>query len=124
MKPFRFGAVEVFAGSGQQWAELARKIEGSGFSTLQVVDHLGPQMAPVPALMAAAAATTTLRVATQVFCNDYRHPVMLAKEHATLDLLSDGRLEIGIGAGWAIDDYKRDAVRPSEGAHRPAGCRR
>jgi probable F420-dependent oxidoreductase len=103
--PFRFGALEVFAPTGQAWADTCRRIEDHGFSTLQIVDHLGFQFAPIPALTAAAAATTTLRLATQVFDNDYRHPVMLAKECATLDLLSNGRLELGIGAGWDLADY-------------------
>jgi alkanesulfonate monooxygenase SsuD/methylene tetrahydromethanopterin reductase-like flavin-dependent oxidoreductase (luciferase family) len=98
-QPFCFGAVEAFAGAAKQWSDLARRIEDLGFSTLEIIDHLGPMIAPVPALMAAAAATTTLRIGSQVFCNHYRHPVILAKECATLDLLSDGRIEVGIGAG-------------------------
>jgi probable F420-dependent oxidoreductase len=68
-------------------------------------DHLGPQLAPFPALMAAAAATTTLRVATLVAANDFRHPVVMASDAAALDLLSDGRLELGVGAGWMRADY-------------------
>ena len=68
-------------------------------------DHFGNQMAPMPALMAAASATTTLRVGALVLDNDYKHPVVLAKELATMDLLSDGRLEVGIGAGWERADY-------------------
>jgi alkanesulfonate monooxygenase SsuD/methylene tetrahydromethanopterin reductase-like flavin-dependent oxidoreductase (luciferase family) len=70
-------------------------------------DHFEDQYAPVPALMAAAAATTTLRVGTLVFDNDYKHPVVLAKEAATLDVLSGGRLEFGIGAGWMTSDYEQ-----------------
>jgi probable F420-dependent oxidoreductase len=68
-------------------------------------DHFGDQLAPVPALMAAAAATSSLHIGTLVFCNDYKHPLVLAKEAATLDLLSDGRLELGLGAGWMRTDY-------------------
>ena len=68
-------------------------------------DFFGVQFAPVAALMAAAAATTTLRIGTLVFDNDFRHPVVLAKNTATLDLLSDGRLELGIGAGWLRSEY-------------------
>jgi probable F420-dependent oxidoreductase len=104
-RPFRFGALEVFAASGKDWADCARLVEDSGFSTLQTIDHLGMMWAPLPALTAAAAATSTLRVGTQVLANDYRHPVQLAKEAATLDLVSDGRLELGIGAGWMVTDY-------------------
>ncbi len=70
-------------------------------------DHFGDQLAPVPALMAAADATTQLRVGALVWDNDYKHPVVLAKELATMDVLSDGRLEIGIGAGWMISDYNQ-----------------
>lgn len=68
-------------------------------------DHYDNQLAPVPALMAAADATTSLRVGALVWDNDYKHPAVLAKELATMDLLSDGRLEIGLGAGWMISDY-------------------
>jgi probable F420-dependent oxidoreductase len=104
-QPFRFGAIEVFGTSGKDWAERARIVEGSGFSTLQMVDHLGFMWSPGPALSAAAAVTETLRVGSQVFANDYRHPVQLAKDAATIDLISDGRLELGIGAGWSVGDY-------------------
>ena len=91
--------------SGKEWSELARQIEDLGYSTLTMPDHFGNQMAPMPALMAAAAATTTLRIGALVWDNDYKHPVVLAKELATMDLLSDGRLEVGIGAGWERADY-------------------
>ena len=73
-------------------------------------DHFGDQLAPVPALMAAADATSTLRLGTLVFDNDYRHPVVLAKEAATLDLLSGGRLELGLGAGWMRSDYEESGI--------------
>ena len=73
-------------------------------------DHFGDQLAPVPALMAAADATTTLRIGTLVFDNDYRHPLVLAKEAATLDLLSGGRLELGLGAGWMRSDYEESGI--------------
>src|SRR5262249_11930744 len=82
------------------WAALARRCEDLGYSTLTIADHLDDQLAPVPALMAAADATSKLRVGALVFCNDYKHPVVLAKEAATLDVLSGGRLELGLGAGW------------------------
>ena len=95
---FRFGVQAHIATTGAEWADLARRAEDLGYSTLFMPDHFGDQLAPVPALMAAAAATTTLRVGTLVLDNDYRHPVVTAKEMASLDLLSDGRLELGIGA--------------------------
>jgi probable F420-dependent oxidoreductase len=111
-KPFRFtvqcsSPTTVTAGS---WRELARRCEGHGYSTLTVSDHLDEQVGPVAALMAAADATTSLRVGAMVFCNDFRHPVALAKEAATLDVLSDGRFEFGLGAGWLVTDYERAGI--------------
>src|SRR5947207_13944692 len=91
--------------SAEHWREVARRAEGLGYDTLLMPDHITDQLAPMPALAAVAAATTTLRVGSFVFDNDYRNPVMLAKEATTLDLLSDGRLEFGIGAGWNKRDY-------------------
>jgi probable F420-dependent oxidoreductase len=73
-------------------------------------DHFGDQLAPVPALQAAADATSTLRVGALVWDNDYKHPVVLAKELATIDLLSEGRLEIGLGAGWMVSDYEQSGI--------------
>ncbi|UBU16488.1 TIGR03621 family F420-dependent LLM class oxidoreductase [Nonomuraea gerenzanensis] len=106
MRRFRFGAVVREAESGKAWAEKARRLEGAGFEVLLVPDHLvGPRFAPIAALTAAACATTRLRVGTLVFANDFRHPAVLAKETATLDVLSGGRLEVGIGTGWMAGDY-------------------
>ncbi|MEZ5272219.1 MAG: TIGR03621 family F420-dependent LLM class oxidoreductase [Ilumatobacteraceae bacterium] len=105
--PFRFGIQVSKADTAAGWAELARRAEGNGFSVLTMPDHFDDQLAPVPALMAAAAATTSLRVGALVFDNDYKHPVVLAKELATIDVLSEGRLEIGLGAGWMISDYEQ-----------------
>ncbi len=90
--------------------DLARQVEALGYSTLTMPDHFGDQLAPVPALMAAAAVTTTLRVGALVWDNDYKHPVVLAKELATMDVLSDGRLEIGLGAGWMATDYEQSGI--------------
>ena len=89
-----------------------------GYSVLYMPDHFGHQLAPIAALMAAADATTTLRIGSLVFDNDYRHPVVLAKEAATLDLLSVGRLELGMGAGWMVSDYEESGI-----AYDPAGTR-
>ena len=87
---------------------FARHVEDLGYSTLYVPDHfVDHPLAPMPAMMAAAAATTTLRVGTLVLGNDYRHPVAVANDAATVDLLSDGRLELGLGAGWMTVDYER-----------------
>ena len=93
--------------SAEHWSEVARRAEALGYDTLLMPDHITDQLAPMSALAAAAAATTTLRVGSFVFDNDYRNPVMLAKEATTLDLLSGGRLEFGIGAGWSRRDYQQ-----------------
>jgi len=77
---------------------------------LTMPDHFTDQLAPVPALMSVADATSKLRVGALVWDNDYKHPVVLAKELATMDLLSDGRLELGIGAGWMISDYEQSGI--------------
>lgn len=86
---------------------LAQRAEELGYSALLVPDHLGHQLAPIAAIATAAAATTTLRVGGFVFANDFRHPLVLAREAATLDLLSNGRLELGLGAGWRVADYRQ-----------------
>jgi probable F420-dependent oxidoreductase len=104
--PFRFGLQASEAVDRRSWVALARKVEDLGYSTLTVADHLDDQLATTPALMAAADATDSLRVGALVWCNDYHHPVVLAKEMATLDLLTEGRLELGLGAGWMVADYE------------------
>jgi probable F420-dependent oxidoreductase len=104
-RPFRFAVQTARVVSGDDWAQKARRIEELGFSTLFMPDHFDNQLAPMPALAAAAAATSALRVGGLVFDNDYRHPLVFAKEMATLDVLSGGRVEVGIGAGWMRSDY-------------------
>jgi probable F420-dependent oxidoreductase len=111
-RPFRFGVVGEGIRSGRQLLERACRAEELGYATLLLRDHFvaepfGDQLAPMVALTAAAAATRTLRVGSLVLDNDYRHPVLLAKEAATLDLLSGGRFELGIGAGWLREEYRR-----------------
>jgi probable F420-dependent oxidoreductase len=81
-----------------------------GYEALYLPDHFDEQPGPISALMAAAAATTRLRIGSLVFDNDYRHPVVLAKEAATLDVLSDGRLDLGVGAGWLVRDYEKSGI--------------
>jgi probable F420-dependent oxidoreductase len=117
-RPFRFGVQLSHAASAADWAELARKAEDLGYSSLLLPDHFGAQFAPGPALAAAAGATHELKVGTLVLDNDYRHPVVTAKEMATLDVLSAGRLELGIGAGWMASDYDQSGI-PLD----PAGVR-
>lgn len=109
-RPFRFGIQASTASSRAEWQALARKVEGLGYDVLTMPDHFGTQLAPVPALMSVADATTRLRIGALVLDNDYRHPVVLAKELATMDVLSDGRLEIGLGAGWLISDYEQSGI--------------
>jgi probable F420-dependent oxidoreductase len=118
LRPFRFGVQAAKADSGPAWTELARRVEATGFSTLTMPDHFDQQLAPIPALSAAAAVTTTLRVGALVCDNDYKHPVVLAKELATMDVLSEGRLQIGLGAGWMRSDYEQSGI-----AYDPAGVR-
>jgi probable F420-dependent oxidoreductase len=97
--PFRFGVVAAMARSGEEWCTRARRVESLGYATLVMPDGLKYSLAPLPALAAAASVTQTLRVGTYVVANDFRNPVLLAKEAATLDVLSGGRFELGIGAG-------------------------
>jgi probable F420-dependent oxidoreductase len=108
-RPFRFGIVTASADSGDEWIAKARRIEALGYSTLLIPDTLGPTLAPFPALSVAATATQTLRVGTFVLANDYRNPVFVARESATLDFLSNGRFELGLGAGRpnAELDYRK-----------------
>ncbi len=106
-RPFRFGVVCSGIQSGGEWAAKARRIEELGYSSLLVVDRLPSPLAPLTALAMAAATTTSLRVGSYVFCNDYRHPALLAKEIATLDLLSNGRCELGLGTGVGESDFQQ-----------------
>ena len=117
-RPFRFGVMASKASSGAEWSDTARRVEDLGYATLVIPDHFGDQLAPVPALTAAASVTSTLRVGSLMFANDFRHPAILAKDLATLDLLSDGRLEVGLGAGWMNEDYAWTGV-----PHDAAGVR-
>lgn len=116
--PFRFAVQATNAAGGREWRDTVRKVEDLGYSTLFLADHyLGPgpaqraahtprqDLAPIAAMATAAAMTETLRIGCRVFCIDYHVPAVLAKEAATLDLLSDGRLELGIGAGWSDVEY-------------------
>lgn len=117
-RPFRFAVQSFLADSAKEWTERARQTEDLGYSALHLADHyFGPgpleesthhpvqTIAATPAIAHAAAVTTTLRVGCRVYCVDYHVPAVLAKEAATLDLLSDGRLELGLGAGWVRDEY-------------------
>jgi probable F420-dependent oxidoreductase len=107
---FRFGVQLHTATDGADLAAKARRAEELGYSTAFFPDHFGDQLAPLPALIAIADATAELRVGTLVLDNDYRHPVVLAKELATVDVLSGGRLEAGLGAGWMRSDYDQSGI--------------
>jgi probable F420-dependent oxidoreductase len=109
-RPFRFGAAAEGARSRAAWGVLARRAEALGYASFLVPDHYTTEFPPIAALMAAANATTTIRIGSYVFDNDFRHPAQLAKEAATLDLLSDGRFELGIGAGWHQADYEQVGI--------------
>jgi probable F420-dependent oxidoreductase len=111
-RPFRFGVIAERVGTRDELIELAQRAERLGFDTLLIRDHIAPdffgvQLGPIAALATVAAVTSTLRIGTLVLSNDYRHPAILAKEAATLDLLSGGRLELGIGAGWLRNEYQQ-----------------
>jgi probable F420-dependent oxidoreductase len=95
---------------GVSWAESARRLEAWGYSTLFVPDHFHEGFGPVAAMATAAVATTTLKVGPMVLACDFRHPAVLARELATIDILSEGRLEIGLGAGYNILDYRRSGI--------------
>src|SRR5713101_6317456 len=111
-RPFRFGVFGETARSRETLLDTARKAEDSGYATFLIRDHFiaepfGHQLAPLTALATVAAVTRTLRIGSLVFANDYRHPVVLAKEVATLDVLSDGRFELGLGAGFSRAEYEQ-----------------
>lgn len=116
IRPFRFGlmvnhSIPLPRGRAD-WVSLCRKAEQVGFSSILLSDHLWAQLAPVPAIMAAAEATSpSVRVGALMFGNDYRHPAVLAKEVASLDVLTDGRIEVGLGAGWKESDYRQSGIR-------------
>lgn len=117
MKPFRFG-VNVRSAPVEEWTALARKVEALGYSTLHLPDHLTERPAPLAALAAAAAITTRLRLGPFVLNNDFRHPVLLAREAATIDVLSGGRFELGLGAGYAKAEYDEAGLRFDRGGAR------
>jgi probable F420-dependent oxidoreductase len=118
MKPFRFGVNFGHAQSRAEWQETARKTEALGYATLTVPDHLTDLIAPMPALVSAAEATTHLRVGTYVLNNDLRHPVLVAREAASVDLLTDGRLQLGLGAGSIQSEYDQAGLAFDRGATR------
>lgn len=109
-RPFRFSIQASAPRPAAEWREIGRRAEDLGYSALSVADHLDAEMAPLVALAVTAEATRDLRLTTLVLGNDFRHPLFLAKQAATLDLLSDGRLELGLGAGWKTSDYEQSGI--------------
>jgi probable F420-dependent oxidoreductase len=108
MRPFQFLAEAREPLPARELGELARRAEATGYHALVVPDHLLDQLSPVPAMAVMAAATERLRVAAFVLNNDLRHPAVLAQDLASLDVLSQGRMEVAIGAGWNRPEY--DAI--------------
>src|SRR5215217_526689 len=117
-RAFRFGILTGGAASRRAWIDKARQAESLGYSTLLIDDHLYNTFAPLTALVSAANSTSSLRVGSLVFGNDFRHPVVLAKEVATLDVLTDGRFELGLGSGYSREDYEQSGI-----ALQPPGTR-
>ena len=110
MRGFRFGVQARTLADARGWREVARRAEDLGYDVFCMPDHFDQGPSPMVALAFAAEATTTLRVGTMVLANDFRHPAALAKEAATLDVLSGGRFELGIGAGWQSSDYHSTGI--------------
>ncbi len=106
MLPFRFGLHTSVAPTMSAWRDRARAAEELGYSALYVPDHFDAQFGPLVAATVAAEATSTLHVGTLVLNNDLRNPVVLARETATLGLAAEGRVEVGLGAGWLRRDYE------------------
>jgi len=104
-RPIRFGVEMMAPFAGSSWADSARELEALGYSTLFVPDHFDEGYGPITAMATAAVATTSLHVASAVFAADFRHPAVLARELASIDQLSEGRLEVGLGAGYQVNDY-------------------
>jgi probable F420-dependent oxidoreductase len=109
-KPFRFGLATGKGSSRTAWRDKARQAEDLGYDILLMPDHVTTDLAPIAALAAAAETTSTLRIGSLVFDNDFRHPALLAREAATLDLLSEGRFELGLGAGYELEDYTQTGI--------------
>src|SRR5579884_2431126 len=109
LRPFRFSAVMRGAKSSQEWIDKAHLVEDLGYTTLLMVDHFYADMDPVVGLMAAAQ-ETSLRIGCHVFCNDYRHPIVLARQAANLDLLSNGRFQFGLGCGYLAEEYQQVGI--------------
>jgi probable F420-dependent oxidoreductase len=110
VRPFRFGVQSRSVGPREEWLATVRRVDALGYDTIMWPDHFVRGLEPVAALAAAAIATERLRLCGFVFANDFRHPVVLATAAATIDVLTGGRLELGIGAGWLKEEYDRSGI--------------
>jgi probable F420-dependent oxidoreductase len=117
-RAFRFGVEASVTHDRRAWRAFCREVAALGYSTVVIVDHLGDQLAPVPAMVAAADADSTLRVGTFVLNSALRHPGLLAKDIATVDVLTDGRVEFGIGAGWREWEHQQLGISYGEPVER------
>jgi alkanesulfonate monooxygenase SsuD/methylene tetrahydromethanopterin reductase-like flavin-dependent oxidoreductase (luciferase family) len=109
-RPFRFGSSTRGASTRAAWLSIAHKAEDFGYLMLLITDHIETSLGPIAAIVLAAEATTEIRLGAHVCGNDFRHPVMLAKEATTIDVHSSGRLEFGLGTGWRRDDYEYTGI--------------
>lgn len=120
-RTIRFATQSGGPPTGAEWLARAKRLEDMGYSTLAMPDHMvGGAWSTMPALGAVAAVTNTLRLGNLVIDNDFRNPVVLAREFATLDVISDGRVEIGLGAGWFDRDYQGTGIPFDRGRTRVA----
>src|SRR5688500_3485730 len=120
-RPMRFATQAGGAPSGQEWIDRAKRLEALGYDTLAMPDHMiGGAWAAMPALAVAATVTQKLRVGTLVIDNDFRNPTVLARECAAVDVLTNGRFELGIGAGWLDRDYESTGIPFDRGRVRVA----
>jgi probable F420-dependent oxidoreductase len=117
-RPFRFGVATRGAASRDEWISKAREIEDAGYATLVIAEHFSCDFSPLAALLEASEATSLLRLGSFVLVNDFRHPALLAKEAATLNVFSGGRFELGLGAGGDRQDYEQAGI-----AFDPSGIR-
>ncbi|MSX05947.1 MAG: LLM class flavin-dependent oxidoreductase, partial [Actinobacteria bacterium] len=112
-RKFRFaagGEGNAEEGGARKFIKLAQQAEELGYDSFMIPDHLGNQVGPIAALGALAVATDKIRLGTAVLANGFRHPAVLAKDAATIDVLSGGRLELGLGAGWMREEYDKAGI--------------
>jgi probable F420-dependent oxidoreductase len=120
-RKIRFATQSGGQPTGAEWLARAKRLEEIGYATLSMPDHMvGGAWSTMPALAAAAAVTTKIRLGNLVIDNDFRNPVVLAREFATLDVISNGRVEIGLGAGWFDRDYQSTGIPFDRGRVRVA----